>query len=954
MEEGRELWVEVPPSAAPLEFELTVDGRPTLVPVDQDASPRWRVVQVFDRLLSDPVTFRNSALLLAERASALASLGPIEIALLDYAVQPSLPATRESAAVADALSWLRIRESPEDAISGLRLSFRDAVQRGVAPTALRELAVDAARQEIELIQAHLDGLLIWAADSRPGPKLMILASSGFDLDPNGFYRAVLEQHGVELESPLPDSALPSATDVARALSVFGWTVVAFSPSGASDALLATVPPRDDEIVAEESFEKPEGPAATVDLGGLLRRLRPDEEAPELQEVPLRLDPRTALDALALETGGRVASDSLQLDRAIAGLGRRLKTTLPEGLGSEGQVQISVRLPEAGRDELVARRWVSGRTPALLSAARARSLLGLGADTGDLQVAAIVQEDPGSGPRLTVEASVPEGIDEIRATVGVGTPDDRLEIRQLPLDGQRTGRSIRWELPLPEIQDRDEPAVVIVVDTPGSGEWGGVFASYVRGAAATDAAEAPPSLLQEAEVVRLLAPDSGLLLGRARFQAAVFEQRVARVDFFLDGEREAVRRTAPFSADLDLGPLPQTRRVEVIAFDAAGAEVGRDTLVVNSGAGSVSVRLRTPAVDPESDGSVRFVGALDVVAEVEVPRDTPVERVVFYWRDDELATLFRPPFRHTIDVDADDPQGFVRVVAYATDGSATEDVLFINSPGPSDRLQVTLVELYTVVTDDKGRPVRDLSRSDFRLFEEGDEQSIASFSNAEDLPLTLGLAIDSSASMFVKLPDVQLAANQFLRSLLTSRDRGFVVGFGDEPRLSRTTTSDLRQLVDGINALEPEGKTAIWKSIVFSLVQLQGVPGKKALIVYSDGADEDPDFSYRLARRFARQVGVPIYVILSNNEIVRTAGQGLHVRGFLNRLTELVSEVGGRVYTARIGEDLEAVYNEISDELRSQYVLGYYAEESDQPQWRRIRVDIAQPGLVARTAAGHYR
>ncbi len=265
-----------------------------------------------------------------------------------------------------------------------------------------------------------------------------------------------------------------------------------------------------------------------------------------------------------------------------------------------------------------------------------------------------------------------------------------------------------------------------------------------------------------------------------------------------------------------------------------------------------------------------------------------------------------------------------------------------------------MELYVVVSDRRGRPVKGLVKEDFRLTEAGERQEIATFSNAGDLPLTVGLAIDSSASMFVKLPQVQFAAAEFLRGLSTRRDRAFVVGFGNEPQLARNTTSDLPRAIHALGGLQPEGQTAIWKAIVYSLVQLQGVPGKKALIVYSDGADEDPDFSFRTCLRFARKVGVPIYIILSNNEIVRTEGRGLSVRSFLGRLESLVDSVGGRLFMARVGEDLEAVYRQIEEELRSQYLVGYYSADQGGREWRPVAVDVKRAGLRARTIAGYFR
>jgi VWFA-related protein len=219
---------------------------------------------------------------------------------------------------------------------------------------------------------------------------------------------------------------------------------------------------------------------------------------------------------------------------------------------------------------------------------------------------------------------------------------------------------------------------------------------------------------------------------------------------------------------------------------------------------------------------------------------------------------------------------------------------------------------------------------------------------------VGLVIDSSASMFVKLPSVGLAAGRFVRDSLEGDDRAFVVGFGGEPELVQETTSDDSRLIRSIATLRADGQTALWEAVVYSLVQIQGAPGKKALIVYTDGADEDEDFPYRTTLRFARQVGVPVYFVLTNNEIVRTGGKGLGVRGFLGRVRELAGEVGGNIYVVRHGEDLSEVYGEIGRELRSQYLLTYYSEDLPEATYRRVRVEAVDPALRVRTIAGYFK
>ena len=433
---------------------------------------------------------------------------------------------------------------------------------------------------------------------------------------------------------------------------------------------------------------------------------------------------------------------------------------------------------------------------------------------------------------------------------------------------------------------------------------------------------------------------------------MLSERVAKVEFYLDGKLESVRRAPPFSVSVTLGKYPDRHGVEAVAFDSQDRELGRDQLILNAGTGTFRVRIVSPEDPGEPSSPVS--GSVTVRAAVEMPRGSELNRVQFFWNDELFATRFAPPYIQRFQIPDDTPSGFFRVEALLIDGSQTEDVLFINSPGGSEQVRVELVELFTVVTDRQGHPVTRLPEGSFKVFEDGIEQEVATFNEAGDLPLTVGLAIDSSASMFVKLPDVKLAAASFVDALGSEKDRAFVVRFGGGPELVRDTTRDLDRVEQALYSLEPDGRTEIWKGIVYSLVQLQAVPGKKALIVFSDGADEDPDFSYRTCLRFARRVGVPVYVIVSNDEIYRTEGRGLTIRGFMNRLEGLVRSVGGRVFVTRVGGDLTAIYEQIDEELRSQYLLGYYVRETGGERWREVEVKVEGGGMKARTISGYFR
>ncbi|HEX2254555.1 MAG TPA: VWA domain-containing protein, partial [Thermoanaerobaculia bacterium] len=595
------------------------------------------------------------------------------------------------------------------------------------------------------------------------------------------------------------------------------------------------------------------------------------------------------------------------------------------------------------------------TPPAVTALRARRLLAGELDEGPAEVRAGVALDAGDAGAArrtaTLEVRVEPGAEGVaspaprRLTVAVAGEEGSATVERSTAAGA-VGEDGAWVWRGPIELPAGTERVAVVAEDPSTGEWGGAVAGIFDAAREAEGRwNAAAGLLPGPKTVHLLRPDEGMLRGRVRFDA-VADPRVARVDFLLDGRRQAADAAAPFSAVLGLGRLPLPRRVEVVALDAEGTELGRDLMVVNQGGRAFRVRITEP------DGA-RAVGAVDVAAAVEVPDGRRLDRVEIFWNETLAATLFHPPFRHRLVVPPERPEGYLRAVAHLADGASTEDAVYLNGPVAAERVDVRLTELFVVVTDGSGRPVRGLEAEDFEVREDGRRQDLADFGDAADLPLTVGLAIDSSASMFVKLPAVADAALGFLDGLVPGRDRAFLVDFDDEPRLLAGPTPDLDLLRGAGEALVPGGRTSLWQAIVYSLVQLQGAPGRRALIVYSDGADQDQDFSYRTALAFARRAGVPVYVIVANEEAVRTGGLDFGFPTFGSRLEGLVAATGGRVWLVRRTDDLAAVYQAIQHELAAQYRLAYYPE-GDAAGWRRLEVDVRGRGLTARTVSGYQR
>ncbi len=209
-------------------------------------------------------------------------------------------------------------------------------------------------------------------------------------------------------------------------------------------------------------------------------------------------------------------------------------------------------------------------------------------------------------------------------------------------------------------------------------------------------------------------------------------------------------------------------------DAPVAVVG-EAPVRSQSWGGRGVRIVSPA-------GGKAVGPVDVEVDLRLPPERRLQRLEIFWNDELAATLYGPPYRHRLTVPRERPVGYLRASALLDDGTTSEDAVLLNSTAVGERLDVRLVELYVVVTDRDGRPVRGLGRDDFRLLQDGRDQSIAGFDDAGSSPLSLGLAFDSSASMFLKLPDVREAARTLLTGGLSSRDRALLVDFDSAPRL----------------------------------------------------------------------------------------------------------------------------------------------------------------------------
>ena len=482
----------------------------------------------------------------------------------------------------------------------------------------------------------------------------------------------------------------------------------------------------------------------------------------------------------------------------------------------------------------------------------------------------------------------------------------------------------------------------------------------------------PTPLAEPAAIRIVPPPSGyreLLSGRIGFQTLVIDSRIAAVDFIVDGQLAAVVRKPPFATDLELAEPPREQTLEVRAWGPGGEYVGSDTVVLNRLDRPFAVRI--DAIRPQHSGENAPVR---VQATVSVPRNAVLERVEFHRGEELVVTL--------TDFDEDtavrrrgavpvgaliadiDPNDFVRVSAHLADGREREDAQLLRGADYQSEIDVQLVQIQVLVTDRRGNPVSGLSPGDFEVRENGQPRPVERVHTARDVPVVLGVAVDSSDSALPIWRELHAIAANFLETALAPGDRAFIVDFDDAVRLLQPLT-EARDLRSGaLGRLTPWGGTAVNDGLLFSLLQYGHEPGRRALVVITDGVDTRSRTRPGQSADFAERLGLPIYFIELDKS--RRHGNPNDPFGIWTSTTRTQQEsrrrlrwisrrTGGRVFPIRLlvddppwAERIEQVFDQIEEDLRHQHVLAWY---SDRPPGAPIEPEIrvTRRGLRLRSA-----
>ncbi len=443
------------------------------------------------------------------------------------------------------------------------------------------------------------------------------------------------------------------------------------------------------------------------------------------------------------------------------------------------------------------------------------------------------------------------------------------------------------------------------------------------------------------LVKILPPETDVPVGLLRIGCDV-KPPVTRVEFWLEDKKVLVKNRAPYEVELDLGKVPKKQTLKALGFDAQGNFVDEDAWAINEKDSRLTVRLLELPKQKSAGDMVELKVAVQSMAGGML---TKLE----LWLDDaKVKEWSAPPYVVMVPVAQIQKATLMRATATDENGREFTDLKLLKGESRfMSKVEVDLVELPVSVYDGEGRLVKSLSKEDFTVTEDTVRQELTSFEFAESLPLSLGIVIDGSGSMKDAMPIVHQAASEFTQKLVSKeKDQGFVIEFRERPTLLAALTHKAIDLERAIADTHADGATALYDAVIMSLYQFRATPGRKAVVVLTDGDDNHSWTDYATLRRYARSAGVPIYFIGLNISFLD--------RGIKGRMTELAADTGAEAFFVGKASALPEVYRKIETELRSQYFLRYLTNsQKGENQFRAIDVKLKDPKLRAKTIRGYF-
>jgi Ca-activated chloride channel family protein len=353
---------------------------------------------------------------------------------------------------------------------------------------------------------------------------------------------------------------------------------------------------------------------------------------------------------------------------------------------------------------------------------------------------------------------------------------------------------------------------------------------------------------------------------------------------------------------------------------------------------VAIRIVSPGVDTYLSGPVLLKAVID-----PPPRVRDATRVLFY-ADGRLVCTVADAARAECPWDAggEVKEHLVRVVADLADGGRVVATTKTKGLEHVEKVSVDVVQV-TAVVNDGNRFVKGLPKDAFRILEDGVPQTVAHFSN-EGSPLELVIAVDVSQSMSANMPQLKNAVRRFLAAL-GPKDQVTLAAFNDHLfTLARRETNPAQRL-RAVDRLAPWGGTALFDVIVRGVQLLSKQPGRRVLVVFSDGDDRSSHATIANVEAAMRTTDTTLFVV--------ALGRGAREAQLRSGVQRLITLSGGRGLFVERSDKLEEAFAQIVEELSNQYLLGYQStNDRHDGTWREIAIDMPGSGHTVRARQGY--
>lgn len=353
---------------------------------------------------------------------------------------------------------------------------------------------------------------------------------------------------------------------------------------------------------------------------------------------------------------------------------------------------------------------------------------------------------------------------------------------------------------------------------------------------------------------------------------------------------------------------------------------------------LTVRITSPVEDGYVSGLFRLTAVVEPAAAIK-----QVKEVVFFADGRKVCTITREPFQCDWDAGEQVSEHMIRVTVEHVKGGRAAASVHTRGVKFAEAVDVDAVQFTAVVTDGEGRFVKGLKADDFKVYDNGRPQKITSF-ESENISLEMVVALDVSSSMRAALPFVKEAAKRFLGGLRPG-DHVTLLGFNDNVFTLAPRSRDQAARIKAIDLMRAWGGTALYDVVLSGLNVLSRHPGRRAMLLFTDGDDQSSHATLQAAIARAEGSDATIYAI----------GQGRAIRAHdLQQVLRRFSSIsGGRHFFAEDVQRLDKFFEEILEDLSNQYLISYNFPDSERDgQLHSIRVEVADGKYHVRAREGY--